>query len=75
MKIKEQAEELIEKHHQRIVGVVDVNNAFYYAKQCAFVTVDELISSYSQYTGMHDQEFFDSERKYWESVKSELQTL
>lgn len=45
------------------------------AKNCAIISVDELISSYSAYTGMHDQDFFDSELKYWQQVRTAIQNL
>lgn len=38
------------------------------AKQCAAICVEQLIESFGAYTGMHDQEFFDSERNYWQQV-------
>jgi hypothetical protein len=43
------------------------------AKQCALICVDELIESYGNYTGMYDQDFFDSEKRYWQQVKSHIE--
>jgi hypothetical protein len=83
MEAKKKAHELIEKYWHEISGVpnyvgVDLSSDDSYvksAKLCALICVDELISSYAQYTGMYDQDFFDSEREYWQSIKAEINKL
>jgi hypothetical protein len=45
------------------------------SKKIAINLVDETIKSFSQYSGMHDQEFFDSEAQYWQQVKTEINKL
>lgn len=48
---------------------------YLYAKQCALICVDEIIESYSKYSGMHDQEFFNSEITFWQEVKNQINLL
>ena len=45
------------------------------AKRCALIAVDEIIESFSQFKGMYDQEYFDSEVKYCQEVKQEIESL
>lgn len=76
----EKAKELVnEKYYQPLTLHLNVNNnskqMWEYAKLCALIAVKELIKSFGEYTGMHDQEFFDSERLYWEQVKVEIEKL
>ena len=39
------------------------------------IAVDELIQSFENYKGMHDQEFFDADLNYWNEVKIEIEKL
>lgn len=43
-----------------------------HAKKCANICVDEIIDMLSQYTGMHDQEFYDADLGFYREVKGEL---
>lgn len=61
---KEKANELIENSYQIIIDLVDVNNAFYYSKQCALITVDEIIEL---------ENFSVEGREYWKQVKQEIE--
>ncbi len=71
MDAKNKAKELVEKcTFERKDG-----HENYVAKQCALIAVDELINSWCAYTGMYEQQFFDSELKYWEQVKTEIEKL
>ena len=47
------------------------------AKQCATIATEELIESWKSYLNMemYDQDFFNYELKYWETVKTEIQLL
>ena len=67
---KEKADYLIEKNYQLIIDLVDVNNAFYYSKNCALSAV-ELVLSTNEDESIYGTEF----KKYWEQVKIELEKL
>ena len=45
------------------------------AKQCALIAAEELIVSFSDYKGMYDQDFFESEATYWNDVKNNIEKL
>lgn len=47
----------------------------YLAKECAIIAVNELITTFSAYKNMYDQDFFDDELNYWQEVKKELEKL
>lgn len=44
-------------------------------KEQTLIGVDELIQSFENYKGMYDQEYFDSDKKYWQEVKTEIEKL
>ena len=44
-------------------------------KKQAHICVDQLIESWSNYSGMYDQEFFDAEVDYWKRVKTAIDNL
>jgi len=80
MTAAEKAKDLVnEKYYQPLTLHLNVNNnsreMWDYAKRCANIVADELITSFGQYEGMYDQEFFDSAKHYWESVKIEINGL
>jgi hypothetical protein len=68
MTTKDKAIDLIDKM------IISSNNVML-AKECALVAVNEIIIYNSQYNGMHDQEYFDSDLKYWKEVKKEIEKL
>jgi hypothetical protein len=68
---KEKAKELVDKYFQNWNLSLTVEDS----KQCALIAVDELIGSYAAYSGMYDQEYFDSEMNYWIEVKQEINNL
>lgn len=77
---KEKAKELVDKYFIEIQGAdrysynLPSMNLFI-AKKCALIAVNEIINSYSNYTGMYDQVFFDSELEYFKQVKQEIEKL
>lgn len=72
---KETAIELVEKYYY-IKFLQEFGGMDYeLAKQCAIIAVDEIIDTLSKYTGMHDQEFFDADVKFYEQVKTEINNL
>jgi hypothetical protein len=72
---KEKAEQLIEQFRPLVVHDKDGEDGFeysrevetYYAKQCAFIAVDEIINS------VDDEHVSDIFNDYWEEVKQELE--
>lgn len=71
---KEKATELTNKYCQVLFGderFVNINNP----KKCILILCDEIIESYKQFTGMYDQEFFDSQHDFWIEVKKEIAKL
>jgi hypothetical protein len=70
---KQKAKELVEIYYQKIIDLVDVNNALYYSQQCALIAVDEIIALNLQYSdieygGINSYEF-------WEQVKTEIENI
>lgn len=45
------------------------------AKRHANICADELIETFSKYTGMYEQEVFDAEKQFWQTVKTEIEKL
>lgn len=89
MTAKETAEELVEKflhqfairdsfHPAYINGETDEDN-MKYAKQCALIAVDEIISEFymieGRYTFHTDYPTVKSREKFWEEVKQEIEKL
>ena len=80
MTTAEKAKELVnEGYYQPLTLHLNVSNnskeMWEYAKRCALIVSDELIASFSQYTGMYYQEFFDGGKQYWQEVRSEIEKL
>lgn len=76
---KEKATQLIESYYQKIIELVEVNNAFYYSQQCALIAVDEIIkceplSPATNAVGYIGENKINS-KKYWQEVKNELNVL
>lgn len=73
---KQKARQLLEKVNNGVISDLLWQVASEYAKsdlkRKTFIIVDELINSYSQFTGMHDQDFFDAECYYWKNVRNEI---
>jgi hypothetical protein len=72
---KEKAIQLYEDMFYKVPATKKIQEHDKAAIDCALVAVTELVNSYAQYTGMYDQEFFTSERQYWENVKKELKNI
>lgn len=75
---KEKAQELFEKYNnylqQEMNCIVYVRNA----KQCAMICVDEVIKSLEEYderNDTHELQNMESDFRYWEKVKQELELL
>lgn len=45
------------------------------AKVAASIVVDEVLNLVSAYNGMHDQEFFDADKQFFQEVKKQIETL
>lgn len=74
MTTKEKAKQILEKIASEIdVELYEADGGNYVAKKIALLCVDELIGSYGEYKGMHDQDFFDYEERYWKEVKQEIE--
>jgi hypothetical protein len=71
---KEKATEIIEKHYQKIIDIVNVNNAFFYSQQCALTTVDEIISHIIITTNQSGL-VRDFQKEYWLEVRKEVEKL
>ena len=66
---KEKAKELFDKYYSYLKSnLMDDKEAIDDAKQCALISVDELIYSHSQDTT--DNQFY-----YWQEVKQEIEKL
>lgn len=72
---KEKAKQLVDRYKNLCPHPTEIYLDTDEAKLCAVITVDELIGSYAAYSGMYDQEFFDSERNYWQQVRTEIENL
>lgn len=77
MNEKQKAEELI-THFKMILMNEDTDCGCeilctLIAKKCALVTVNEFMNNYSQYNGIHDQEYFNNELQYWQQIKKEIE--
>ena len=66
---KEKAKELFDKHFE-FVEALSTRNQIYNAKQCALITVDEIIDTH-QWDGGIDYD----EMRYWEQVKQEIKNI
>ena len=77
MSAEEKAQELVIKFLTASFGTMEeyVPVPKEFAKQCAIIAIDEIISSYSQYKERYEQDIFDNEVSYWQEVKQLLQTL
>lgn len=45
------------------------------AKECAIICIDKVIEAFSQYKGMHDQEFINADVAYFQQVKIEINKI
>ena len=70
MKAKEKAQELIDKYVALTDGWVAGKNGWEHKKKCALIAIQEIINSRSVITD--SQVKFN---KFWNDVKSELQSL
>lgn len=43
------------------------------AKLAAIIAVDEVLSLVSTYNGMHDQEFLDADKQFYQEVKKQIE--
>lgn len=66
---KEKAKELFDKHFE-FVEALSVQNQIENAKQCALITVDEIIKP-----SFHGYIYINSIGNYWEEVKQEIKNL
>ena len=69
---KQKAKELVEIYYQKIIDLVDVNNALYYSQQCALIAVDEILQSWKEDGNVRLDEGIHI---YWEQVKTEIENL
>ncbi len=65
---KEKATEIIEKHYQKIIDIVDVNNAFHYSKECALVTIDEILEALN----LINEKYNKFSLEFYEKVKNDI---
>jgi hypothetical protein len=71
---KEHAEELVDKFIQYTPA--DSEFEYPYAKQCAFIAVDEIIQEIIEIDSqMSEAGLLDKNLKYWKEVKLELEKL
>ena len=70
---KDKCDELIDKFSSR--WITNVRARFIVAVEHSILAVDEIIDTYSLYTGMYEQEVFDSDLNYYKEVKKELLKL
>jgi len=65
---KEKAQELFDKYNLSFAGVISNEEDWeFLAKQCAWIAVDEVISSMTVATSVH--------LPYWQQVKHEINNL
>ena len=70
---KDKCDELIDKFSNRYI--TNVRARFIVAVEHSILAVDEIIDTYSLYTGMYEQDFFDSDLNYFKEVKNQLLKL
>ena len=64
---KDKAKELVQEFYKWIATPDDRDIEFYKAKQCALIFVDGVLQEIPKR--------FDSEERYWEEVKNEIEKL
>jgi hypothetical protein len=71
---KEKAEYLIEKYYQKSPELFGTSKAMFYAKQCALICVDEIISIMITFNGREIENNIDK-INFWQQVKTEIEKL
>lgn len=72
---KEKAIELFNKM-SHVCDDIDCHHSLdEYMKDCAMIAVDEIIYDWGYFNGMYEQEVFDSQLKYWQEVKAEIEKI
>jgi len=69
---KEKADKLIEGYYQLLKDKLDVNDAYYYCKQCALMLIDEVLNEIVS-ADFKDKEMYSMQRNYWLDVKQDMQ--
>ena len=70
MSPKEKAKELVGKLYY---GGYKKPMFYYNAKQCALITVDEILNAIC--FNMYDEDAYNKEVSYWQEVKNEIELL
>jgi hypothetical protein len=74
MKAKEKARELVNKYNSLQVNFFgDQAPSYGYAKRCALIAVDEIISSNPHSNPLNTN--VESTMEYWQEVKQEIENL
>ena len=74
MKTKERAEELVERMYQ-VHSSWASDITWYFAKQCALVAVNEILTEMSDYFDKYDCTDTLSKIEYWTEVKQEIENI
>ncbi len=70
------AKEIVDKYMGEVKNYFNYGTHEYeLSKSLAIIHVNGIIDSWSGFTGMYDQEIYDGQKKFWQQVLNEIQSL